>query len=90
MNGTLLEMSLYGGVADGAVVPMPLKDPGSTYLVRYPRESAQGIWDVLAYEEAGRTDSAGRMVLRFVRVVGFQGFESNEIRKEQGHGSSGE
>ena len=81
MNLELMHMQLYGGPADGSVLPFPLKEPGSIYLVRMPREGADGVWDVLAYEEAGRTDAAGRLVLRFVRWVGFQGVESGEIKK---------
>lgn len=80
MNLELMHMQLYGGPADGCVLPFPLKEPGAVYLVRMPREGAEGVWDVLAYVEAGRTDSAGRLVLRYERYVGFQGVEKNEIQ----------
>lgn len=75
MNLELMHMQLYGGPADGCVLPFPLKEPGATYLVRMPREDADGMWDVLAYVEAGRTDAEGRMVLRYERHVGMQGEE---------------
>jgi hypothetical protein len=79
----LLEFSLYGGRADGAVVVFALKGEGATYLVRVPREET-GVYDVMAYVAAGRSDAAGRPVLAYDRYVGFQGVESGEIHKEGG------
>lgn len=73
MKLELMNMHLYGGPADGEVLPFPLKEPGSTYLVRMPCDSEPGRFEVLAYEEAGRTDSEGRLVLKYVRWVGYQG-----------------
>lgn len=82
--GTLMEFQLYAGPADGVVLPFPLKDPGSRYLVRMPRGKEIGGWEVLSYRFANRTDDLGRWVLEFDCHVGFQGAEESEIRKEEG------
>lgn len=88
-EGELLEFSLYGGRADGALVVFVMKSPGATYLVRVPREDSE-VYDVLAYVAAGRSDAKGRPVLTYERYVGFQGLESGEIVKSEGSGGSAE
>lgn len=79
--GTLMNFSLYGGPADGALVCHPLMEPGQVYLVTIPQEDGRRL--VHAYSFANRTNEAGVWVLNHERYIGFQGMPSKSEGKEQ-------
>ncbi len=78
-----MNFSLYGGAADGALVPHLLGPADHVYLVRMPREDEPRVFDVLAYSFANRTDARGNWVLQYERYIGFRGMPSVKPEEEK-------